>query len=302
MKNQPRYTIIRGAFHIFYPDLPRSGPQPDGDTVTFKPRKQSLVEGLERFSRRPPDFNGRGMIPLRFEGIDALETHFREMRQNLRWARAARDNLLAGLGFGRVTFWQDHPNNVQTVEHNPVEGFVFANGIESNGRLLGLVYAGEAPAADGTRFRVEPDHLRLSANFRQVADGLAYAELYDTMPLPLQTALRQGLEASRTAEHGFWPHENVSATTDATIGTLGQLQELVMWPKLFRRLAGYFAAGHAGLGGFDDWVRDDPVHRDDALRLPDGEAGNIHDIYEIDGNTLKLKFDSWKLTIAPDPA
>jgi hypothetical protein len=38
-----------------------------------------------------------------------------------------------------------------------------------------------------------------------------------------------------------------------------------------------------------------------AFRLPDGEASNIHNIYEIDGNTLKLKFDSWKLTIAPDP-
>jgi len=300
MKNQPRYTIIRGEFHIFYPDLPRSGPQPDGDTVTFRPHKHSLVEGLKRFSGRAPKFNARGMIPVRFEGIDALETHFQEMRQNLKWAKAARDKLLSRLGFGAVTFWPDHSNNVQTVEHNPVEGFLFANGIESNGRLLGLVYPGQPPAADGKRFRVESEHLRKSANFGQVADGLAYAELYDTMPLALQNALRHGLDTARTAGHGFWPHESVSTTKSATIETLVQLEELVMWPKLFRRLAAYFAAGHAGLGAFDDWIRADKTDRDDSLRLPDGEAGNIHDIYDVQGDSLKLNYDSWKLTIAPD--
>jgi hypothetical protein len=302
MRGQPRYTIIRGEFHIFYPDLPRSGPQPDGDTVTFKPAQPSLVEHLQRFSDHGPDFNGRGMISLRFEGIDALETHYHEMRQKLKWANAAREKLLGRLGFGRVTFWPDLPNNVQAVQHNPVQGFVFANGIESHGRLLGLVYPGDPPAADGTRFRVEPEHLRRSANFGQVTDGLAFAELYDTMPLLLQNVLRQELETSRTAGNGFWPHEDVSTTKSATISTLAQLQELVMWPKLFRRLADYFAAGNVGLGAFDDWVRNDPVHRDDALRLPDGEAGNMHDTYDIQGNTLKLKFDPWKLMIAPDPA
>jgi endonuclease YncB( thermonuclease family) len=302
MRNIPRYTIISGEYHIFYPDLPKSGPQPDGDTVTFKPDKPELVEGLKRFSGHGPDFNGRGMIALRFEGIDALETHFHEMRQNLKFANEARDELLAHLGFGQVTFWPDRPNNIETVQHNPVRGFVFANGIESHGRLLGLVYTDQPPGDDGTAFRVEPDQLRMSANFSQIEKGLAYAELYDSMPLTLQTSMRQGLEATRTARKGFWPHEDVSTTKSATIATLADLQKLVMWPKLFRRLASYFASGYAGLGEFDDWMRRDPINRDDALRLPDGEAGNIHDIYEIQGDQLRLQHDPWKLTIAPDPA
>jgi hypothetical protein len=37
-----------------------------------------------------------------------------------------------------------------------------------------------------------------------------------------------------------------------------------MWPKLFRRLAEYFASGNVGLSGFDAWIREDIVTRDDA--------------------------------------
>jgi hypothetical protein len=31
------YTLLRGSFVIRYPDLPRQGPEPDGDTVKFLP-------------------------------------------------------------------------------------------------------------------------------------------------------------------------------------------------------------------------------------------------------------------------
>lgn len=302
MKNQPRYTVIVGRFHIYYSDLPRGGPQPDGDTVTFEPTQPALVERLKRFSGRPPRFNGRGMIPVRFEGIDALETHFQDMHQDLKWAKAARDALLGRLGFGEVVFWDDRPNNVKSVQSHPVSGCLLANGIDSNGRVLGLVYAGVPLADDGSRFRVEPEQLRGSANYQQVTEGFAYAELYDTMPLSLQHTFRTAVLGARYQRSGLWPHENVATNRRARIATLEDLQALVMWPKLFRRLAAYFAAGHAGLGAFDDWMREDHVDRDDVLRLPDGEAGNMHDTYLIDGDYLSLKVNPWQLTIAPDPA
>lgn len=302
MKNRSRYTVVTGEFHIFYPDLPRSGPQPDGDTVTFKPDTPGIVESLRRFSHRAPKFNGRGMIPVRFEGIDALETHFQQMHQDLRWSKAARTHLLRKLGFGQVEFWEDHPHNVREVEHHPTRGYLFANGIESNGRLLGLVCTGEPPADNGAPFRVNAEHLQASVNLSQVHEGVAYAELYDTMPITLQRVFRSKLVESRDARRGMWPAEDVAKGKFRHIGLLEDLQKLVMWPKLFRRLAAYFAAGHAGLGAFDDWMRDDTVDRDDSLRLPDGEAGNMHDIYEIDGDRMALRFDPWLLTIAPDPA
>src|SRR5215207_4719915 len=40
------YTLLRGSFVIRYPDLPRQGPEPDGDTVKFRPDTPALVEAL----------------------------------------------------------------------------------------------------------------------------------------------------------------------------------------------------------------------------------------------------------------
>ena len=37
-------SLLTGEFVIRYPDLPRSGPQPDGDTIKFAPDSPSLVE------------------------------------------------------------------------------------------------------------------------------------------------------------------------------------------------------------------------------------------------------------------
>ena len=48
------YTVLRGSFVIRYPDLPRQGPQPDGDTVKFP---SALVDTLPRRSGRPAQIN-----------------------------------------------------------------------------------------------------------------------------------------------------------------------------------------------------------------------------------------------------
>ncbi len=73
--------------------------------------------------------------------------------------------------------------------------------------------------------------------------------------------------------------------------------------QLYRRLVSYFAEGHVGLAGLDSWIREDPVHRDDSLRLPpDGEKGNMHDVYRIDGAGLSLRHHPEDHLIAPDPS
>jgi hypothetical protein len=117
-----RYTLIKGQYSIHNPVDPRGGPQPDGDTVTFFPDSLARVRALKRFSGRPPDISN-GHINVRYEGIDALETHFQGTHQNLGFANAARERNLALLGFTSVRFFSDLPNVVQAVDHNPLPAF-----------------------------------------------------------------------------------------------------------------------------------------------------------------------------------
>src|SRR5262249_46537775 len=137
-----------GRFVIRYPDLPRQGPEPDGDTVKFQPDTPGLVEGLPRVSGSPPDLNGRG-ISVRLEAIDALETHFGDTHQELAGANAARDELLRRLGFTNVTYFPDLPNKVKSADQDSIRGHVLSNGIDANGRMIAFGYPGEHPGPDG---------------------------------------------------------------------------------------------------------------------------------------------------------
>jgi len=111
------YTLLTGEFVIRYPDLPRGGPEPDGDTIKFAPDSPALVEGLPRLSGHSPDLTPRG-ISVRLEAIDALETHFAETHQELAGADAARDEGLSRLGFTGVVFWPDLPNKIESADQD----------------------------------------------------------------------------------------------------------------------------------------------------------------------------------------
>jgi endonuclease YncB( thermonuclease family) len=296
----PRYTLVKGQISIRNSVNPRQGPQPDGDTVTFFPDSIDLVKRLRRLSGTAPNIRN-GHINVRYEGIDALETHVQGAHQNLTFAKAARDRNLELLGFKNVVFFPDLPNVVESVDKNPLSGYVMANGIESNGRLLGLVFLGTTKRKDGEQVFVDEEILDRSVNARLVSDGLVYVEPYDSMPIALIQILRKRVAKARKSAVGLWPDEDVTTENAIRIANLADAQTLVMWPKLFRRLVAYFQASNTGLDQFDDWIRDDPARRDDTLRLPNGEKANMHDTYLIDGDTLRLNYRPEDLLIAPDP-
>jgi endonuclease YncB( thermonuclease family) len=297
------YTVLRGSFVIRYSDLPRQGPEPDGDTVKFKPDNPSLVEMLPRRSGRPAQINSRG-ISVRLEAIDALETHFDADHQELVGANAARDALLAQLGFTGVTFFPDAPNKVQSADADAIRGHVLSNGIDANGRMIGFIYPGEPAEADGAQVFLDDSRVDNSVNANLLTTGLAYPAFYDTLPADLRDHLAGTSRAARAAGSGIWPRSTADPNGAATVADLAALEQLVIWPKLFRRIVPYFAAGFTDFNGFDAWLRADPVSRDDALFLLSEPAGpgNLHDVVNAIGQSIQLTVWPEDFVIQPDPA
>lgn len=297
-----RYTVVTGDYWIHDPRDPKHGPRPDGHSISFRPHDPAMLQRLPRLSGTPPVIRD-GSITLRHEGIATLETHFgggRPRHQALHFAQAARGLHLASLGYTGVSFSAEWPGIVKTVDRDPLPGHVLANGIDASGRLVALAYTGRAAEPEGSTVYVDEQRLGRSINAEMVRAGLAYVEPYDSMPMALVRYLRSVVHQVRNDHHGLWPQEGVSIRHAARIRSLDELQALVMWPKLFRRLAAYFDEGHTGLSEFDAWIRQDRLRRDDALRLPDGELGHMHDTYLVEGDSLRLRFAPEDLLIAPD--
>lgn len=297
------YTLLAGRFVIRYADLPRQGPEPDGDTVKFVPDTPALVETLPRPSGHAPKINSRG-ISVRLEAIDALETHFEEAHQELAGANAARDVLLTELGFTNIVYFADLPNKVQSADEDSLPGYVLSNGIDADGRMIGVVYAGNPSRADGSDVFLDEPLLDLSVNAKLLATGHAYPAFYATLPAALRTRLAGVSRTARDSQppRELWARSTADPNGAATIGDLDALEQLVLWPKLFRRIVLYFAAGFPDFDAFDDWLRADPVDRDDELFLLDRlERGNLHDIVHAAGDTIQMTVWPEDFIISPDP-
>lgn len=77
----------------------------------------------------------------------------------------------------------------------------------------------------------------------------------------------------------------------------------MIWPKLFRRIVRYLAAGFGDFDGFHAWLRADPRNRDDELFLLDRlERANLHDVVEAAGRQVRLTAWPERFVISPDPA
>jgi endonuclease YncB( thermonuclease family) len=297
------YTLIKGTFHIHYPDTPRNGPEPDGDTLKFQPDHRDLVESLPK-AGRPPRFTQTGITTIRFEGIDALETHFRVdetmYHQHKNLADAARDRLLELTGFGEVTYFDDLPFKVETVENHPIDGYLLSNGLDVYGRVIAFAFVGQPAHTDGTSVFVEPHMLNASLNALMLQDGMAYGAFYLSLPSALREHLKQIVVEARSASKGLYAEATATTTASATITDPDDLQQLVIWPKLFRRLAAFYEEGHSDLADLDAWLRADPVDRDDRLLLPNQELGNMHDLIQVNGNQIRLTHLPEEVVIVPD--
>ncbi len=272
--------MIKGSFHV------TGGSKPDGDTVPFvpdHPTEWKLVPGNRTIV---PKTGGR--VSVRLEAIDALETHYAghgpEVHQPLPLAHAAADELLNWLGFTDV---HRNPDETVTVTPDRVPGFILTSGADVHGRCVALVGRGEPPGTSGFEMNVSLELLRKTANHHLLTLGLAFPTYYTSLVAALRDELTLAVRQAQAAPgKGVWPLDATS--TGAKITGLSSItDEVVILPKLFRRLKDYLDLGDPSLRSFHAFL----AGAGDTFRIlsTDTPVTGLHHIVEItDGQTLRM--------------
>ena len=130
-----------------------------------------------------------------------------------------------------------------------------------------------------------------------VKEGQAYPTYYAGFPTDLRNKLTSLTNQARNNGLGMW-QVDINANS-VRIRNESDLEQLAMWPKLYRRLSSYFTGGNTRLALFETWLRNEPEKDDELWIISRGEFGNIHDIFKITGNKLKMTVSAEDIVIVP---
>ncbi|MFD0275050.1 nuclease [Kitasatospora sp. NPDC127111] len=283
--------LIKGSFHI------SAKSQPDGDTIGFIPDyvgEWKLVHG-----GRPLHPGADGHINVRLEAIDTLETHYpganeHNEHQPLTYAHAAADELLGWLGFQNI---ERHEDETVSVTPDSVPGYILTRGGDSKGRCVSLVGRGTPPGASGYEIDVDEKLLKKTANYHLLEKGLAYPTYYKGFPGDLRRILTDAVHAAQAAmppANGLWPYD-VTVSGAKIAGMHSITNDVVILPKLFRRLKDYFDLGNDALDCLPSFL----AGADDVFKIQGDrkEYRGLHHILEItNGQTLRLTHPAEDLT------
>lgn len=280
-------NVISGTFRLI-------GASPDGDSIRFVPDDPDAWRKAG-IAAKP---NAQGAVQLRLDAIDALETHYtpphaaHQWRQPARWGDGAAAQLLTLLGFKEVT--RNDRGVVTSAAPETRPGYILTRFADVYGRAVSLVYAGRRRgrvAADGTA-HVDVAELKRSVNYRLLADGWVYPTFYSKLYYDFRDALAEAALTARNQQAGIWADD--STLTGFSLTRVGQLtDDLVILPKLFRRLAEYLSDsnGAVSLAGFKPFLA---AHRDDTLyTVPTGQHTTLDTLIDVTRRTVKL-------TVAPE--
>jgi hypothetical protein len=271
--------VIEGEYRIL-------GAAPNGDSVRFYPNDPSDWDRVGGPHAVRP--NSRGGAQLRLDGVDALETHFSAERlllhQPLEFGHLAARSLLDWLGFRGVA--RDDGETVTSATPEAAPGYIFTRNADVYGRCVAFAGRGAPPARSGTRPFFGAAELRRTANYRLVDRGLAYPTYYRRLFPDLRETLTKAATRAREAGRGFWPQDRTQ--DGARIRDLASLtDDVVILPKLFRRLAAYLALSAPDTSL--DRLRSYLERREDRLFiLSTGHWTGFDTVVSVKGQTVRL--------------
>lgn len=227
------YTLIKGTFHVV-------GHSPDGDSIKFKANNDARWERIPTKNREKLEealSKEDGVLQLRLQAIDALETHYsppyfsapkelkgkevREERpdggkhkQPSELADAATDGFLEMLGVKRVEWrsWgQAHWISkayfekrgkeicIEKKYEDEIPGYIVTNDVEKNGRPISWIFAGTTRKRDGSKITPQQlaDIVAESANYHLLRQGLVYPYFYMSLPAVVRTKLAQAVQLAQ---------------------------------------------------------------------------------------------------------
>ncbi|WP_242053426.1 thermonuclease family protein [Nostoc parmelioides] len=270
-------TLIQGNFRVIKA-------APDGDSIRFYPHNPQLWDKRVRPNRL-------GGAQLRLDSIDTLETHFQvgggglgTQHQPLELAGAAANELLKFLGFKKIT---RNANEVVTAaEPEAVPGFIVTKFADVYGRSVAFAFKGTSDVEDGSEVYLDKSLIKKSVNYHMLNKGLAYPTFYSKLYPDIRKELTIAAEKARKEQKGVW---EVDKTNEGFV--LEDLETItdnvVIFPKLFRRLLGYLAIndGSAELDGFSDYLKS---RSDRIIILPDGHVTGFHYVVKVEKQKIQL--------------
>lgn len=262
------FRVIKGAFHIV-------GYSPDGDSIRFKADDLTQWELLEGSKVR---LNKKEHAQLRIEAIDTLETHYKSEHQPVEWADSATQYLLKLLGI-QNTVWNESRTKVMSADDG-VPGFIIARMAERYGRPVAFVFAGENDYEDGHEIFLDNAIAKTSVNFKMISKGFAYPTFYDGLFYDLRARFAKASMKARASKKGLWGTDTTNSFMK--IDSLSDVtDELVMLPKLFRRLVSYIKTHETfDAHAFVESLKD---KQEKVLVLSDLHFTHLDNLIEIDG-------------------
>lgn len=269
--------LIQGNFRIIKA-------APDGDSIRFYPNNPELWDEKVQPNRA-------GGAQLRLDSIDTLETHFQvrggglgTQHQPLELAHSAASELLKFFGFKKVT--RNGREVVTAAEPEEVPGFILTKFTDVYGRSIAFAFKGQSDLDDGSEVYVDKSLIKKSVNYHMLSKGLAYPTFYSKLYPDIRKEFTIAAEKARKEKKGVWEFDK---TNEGFI--LEDLETItdnvVILPKLFRRLLGYLAIndGSAELDGFSKYLKS---LGDRIIILPDGHVTGFHYVVKVEGQKIQL--------------
>lgn len=266
------YTIIKGTFHV-------AKYSPDGDSVRFQALDHARWKAFTFNKASSEDDKKR---QLRFEGIDALETHFGAgWHQSRAFGFAAMEVMLGLIGITEVSYNLAMTKITKAKDGTP--GTIAVTGLDRYDRPISLVFAGHvASLADGAEVPFSKLPMKECVNNKLLKLGLVYPAFYNSMPVELMDLFAKETAKVRKNKTGLWA---LDRTRDfQMLNEDSIISDLVIYPKLFRRLVAFLeaASSYDELGPYLEAKGDDLVLRST------GAKTTFAELLEIKGRRITL--------------